>query len=133
MGCIRRRGSAATVLALGLLSFSLSGCVYVVVGSLGAIGGYVVSPDTVEGVVSDRSQADVFRAALDVVGQMGLVEEQSEAAGVILATVNKAKVQVSVFYLSQSAVKVAVKARRSFFPKIKVAQDVYVKIMNRLQ
>ncbi|MFP4473533.1 MAG: hypothetical protein ACLFPX_06695 [Candidatus Omnitrophota bacterium] len=133
MGCIRRRGSAAAVLALGLLSFSLSGCVYVVVGSLGAIGGYVVSPDTVEGVVSDRSQADVFRAALDVVGQMGLVEEQSEAAGVILATVNKAKVQVSVFYLSQSAVKVAVKARRSFFPKIKVAQDVYVKIMNRLQ
>ena len=33
------------------LSFTLctSGCVYLVVGGIGALGGYVVSPDTVEG------------------------------------------------------------------------------------
>ena len=33
-----------------------SGCVYVIVGSLGALGGYVVSPDTVEGLIDSYIQ-----------------------------------------------------------------------------
>ena len=37
-----------------LLTLPLTGCVYVVIGSLGALGGYVVSPDTVEGLVEGQ-------------------------------------------------------------------------------
>ena len=39
------------LICLGSGIFSAQGCVYLVVGSVGAIGGYVVSPDTVEGTV----------------------------------------------------------------------------------
>lgn len=111
----------------------LSGCVYIVVGSLGALGGYVISPDTVQGVLDNRTYDEVWEASIEIVSLIGLVEEQSDAAGVILAKVQGAKVNINIFRLSQSAVRVTVKARKAFLPKIKVAQDVYVKIANYLE
>ena len=40
------------VLLIPLL-ISCSGCIYLVVGGIGAVGGYIVSPDTVEGVTEN--------------------------------------------------------------------------------
>lgn len=110
---------------------SLNGCIYLVVGSLGALGGYVVSPDTVEGITS-REEGEVWDTALQVVSIMGNVLEKNQSDGIILAKIIGAKVTVNIIPVHQSSIKLRVKARKSFLPKISVAQDVYVKIMNEL-
>lgn len=114
------------------LLLPLSGCIYLVVGGIGAFGGYIVSPDTVEGL-TENDVDSVWDTAIEVLSIMGLVKEDSKASGLIIADVNEAKVTVTIISLNQSMAKVTVKARRAFFPKISIAQDVFVKIMSGLK
>ena len=116
-------------LTIFLLTCSLSGCVYLVVGTVGALGGYVVSPDTVEGMTANDKDA-LWDGAVDIVSIMGIIEEQQKSSGIIIAKVNGAKVTITITPLSKSTVKLSVKARKSLLPKISVAQDVFVKIMS---
>lgn len=110
---------------------SLSGCVYLVVGGIGALGGYVVSPDTVEGIAKTESDV-VWETALEVVSIMGVVTESSRDAGIILVTVEKADVRVTVEPLTDRQTMISVKARKFNFPRISTAQNVFVKIMSEL-
>ena len=75
--------------------FSLSGCVYLVVGGIGALGGYIVSPDTVEGI-TEHDEIAVWDATVEIVSVMGLVEQQSEESGFIQARINGATVSVMI-------------------------------------
>ena len=118
---------------LGLVFvWSLSGCVYLVVGGVGALGGYVASPDTVEGL-TDSSQEEVWDTAADIISVMGTISEELKEGGVMIAKVSGAKVTVTIIPISKSSVKISIKARKAFLPKINVAQDVFVKIMSRLK
>jgi hypothetical protein len=113
------------------LALGASGCVYVVIGAAGAVGGYVVSPDTVEGTVN-ASQGELWDAAKEITKVMGTIIEESEAAGQITATISGARVTVTILSLNASSSKLSVKARKSFMPKVDIAQDVYTKIVNGL-
>lgn len=120
-----------SLIMLSLITFSIQGCVYLVVGGIGAVGGYIVSPDTVEGITENDS-ITVWETAYEVISIMGTIQEEQQEGGLILATVSGAKVTVSILPLNQSTVKVTVKARKAYLPKISTAQDVFVKIMSRL-
>ena len=111
-----------------IFSFNLTGCVYLVVGTVGVVGGYVVSPDTVEGLTS-KDQNKVWNAAVEIATIMGRVEDKMQSAGVIVAKVQGAKVTITVLPISEANVKLTVKARKALLPKINVAQDVFTKIM----
>jgi len=113
------------------LLISFSGCIYLVVGGIGAVGGYIVSPDTVEGI-TDNDTGIAWDTAIEVVSIMGLIEEENEAGGMILASVSGAKITVTLVSLNQTTTKVTVKARKAYLPRISLAQDVFVKIMSRL-
>lgn len=108
-----------------------SGCIYLVVGGIGAVGGYIVSPDTVEGI-TDNDSAIVWDTAVETMSIMGLIKEESEDGGMILASVSGAKITITIVALSPSMTKVTVKARKAYLPRISLAQDVFVKIMNRV-
>ena len=107
----------------------LSGCVYLVIGGVGALGGYVVSPDTVEGI-TDADETAVWDAALEVLSVMGIIEEQNETGGMIIAKIQKTRVTVTIQTINPTTTKLTIKARRAFIPKIQIAQDVFVKIMS---
>jgi hypothetical protein len=109
----------------------LSGCIYLVVGGIGAVGGYIISPDTVEGI-TDNDAAVVWDTAVDTISIMGLITEENKAGSMLLATVNKAKVTITVTSLSQTSAKLTVKARKANLPKISLAQDIFIKIMSRV-
>jgi len=113
------------------LLLSMSGCIYLVVGGIGVLGGYVVSPDTVEGL-TEHSVEEVWDAAVEIVSIMGVIIEEHEDGGVLHAEMNGAKVTITVVPISETTVKLTVKARRLHFPKISAAQDVFVKIMKHL-
>lgn len=121
-----------TAFFVPLLSVFLSGCIYLVVGGVGALGGYIVSPDTVEGV-ADAELSTVWGTARDVVSIMGIVESETKSGGLINARIHGAQVTVLVTPSGSSTVKVSVKARKHYLPKISLAQDIFVKIMSRLK
>jgi len=124
------RQKIAVLFTMCTLIFN-SGCIYLVVGGIGAVGGYIVSPDTVEGLTSNDT-AVVWDTAIETMSVMGLIEESEEASGMILASIHGAKITITVIALSESTTKMSVKARKSFLPRISLAQDVFVKIMSRL-
>lgn len=126
-----RRFSLGLVLA-GLV-VSASGCIWILIGSAAALGGYAVSPDTIEGVVSGHDFDETWDAATEIVAIMGLVEERNEAGGVLIAKIQGARVTITIVSMSQNAVKLAVKARKLLLPRINVAQDIYVKIVSYLK
>ena len=109
-----------------------SGCVYLVVGGIGAVGGYIVSPDTVEGI-TNNDVALVWDTAIETSSIMGLISESEEASGIILASIHGAKITITIVPLSVSTTKVTVKARKAFLPRISLAQDIFVKIMSRVE
>ena len=125
---ILTRGFAGVILAVAL-ALGTSGCVYVVVGALGAVGGYVVSPDTVEGTVNN-SFGETWDAAKEITKVMGTIVEENESAGQVVATISGTRVTVTLLTVNASTTKLSVKARKSFMPKIDVAQDVYTKIVS---
>ena len=120
-----------SLLGVPLLAVCLSGCIYLAIGGVGALGGYIVSPDTVEGL-AESSAGQVFDTAVEIVSIMGLIESKNEAGGVIKASINGAGVTVMIVEMSSSSVKLSVKARKHYLPKISLAQDVFVKIMSRV-
>ena len=125
-----KRNILTKILMIPIL-LCLNGCIYLVVGGLGALGGYVVSPDTVEGLTENDKLA-VWDTAVEVVSLMGHIREESEDFGVIVAEVSKATVTINVIPMDDLTTKLNVKARRNLLPKISVAQDVFVKIMTEL-
>ncbi|MBF0485917.1 MAG: hypothetical protein HQL16_05310 [Candidatus Omnitrophica bacterium] len=123
------------ILAFGLfaaLSVMSSGCVPLALVSVGAVGGYVVSPDTVEGTTA-RSLGEAMDAAKQIAGIMGSVIQANESAGETMAMIGGAKVTVTCISVNATTTKISVKARKSFMPKIDLAQDVYSKIINSME
>lgn len=130
----RSNGKISQVLGAVVLSgllLSTSGCVYLVIGSLGALGGYVVSPDSVEGV-TNHEQAEVWDAAKEIIGIMGTIDENKADGGIITAKVNGTKVTINISPVGARTNKLTVKARKGIFPKIGLAQEIYIKIMTHL-
>ena len=119
-------------LFLSFLILTLNGCVWMVVGGLGAVGGYVVSPDTVEGLLTGHDSEDVWNAVVEVVSILGVIQERDDKGGVMIAKISGAHVKVTVMRMSSSAVKLSVKSRKLWMPRIKTSQEVYIKIVNYL-
>jgi len=119
------------IAGLLLTMSALSGCVYLIIGSVGAVGGYAISSDSVQGTVQ-RDFDEVWDAAVSVTNIMGKVIKESAEAGRLEAIVNNARVKVTVAQFTPKQVKLTVKARKSFFPSIATAQDVYIKIISQL-
>ncbi len=118
-------------LILAALVLSASGCFYLVIGGVGALGGYAISPDTVEGMVNGDSLEDLWQAAVDTISIMGVIEEKNEISGVLIAKVQGVHITVVLVEPVADSVKLRVKARRGMMPKIKVAQDIYTKIVQK--
>ncbi len=107
-----------------------SGCVYLVAGGVGALGGYAISRDTVEGE-AEVDYDTIWDAATEVMGIMGDVKRKDYKLGTLDATVNGARVNVDMSQISSREVRLRVKARKNMLPSIEIAQDVFMKIKNR--
>ena len=115
-----------------LTAFS-SGCIAVVAGGVGAVGGYALSRDTFEGVTG-KGQEEIWEAARKVLSIMGTIsEDRSSKQGQMDAIIYGAKVTVTVVQVNLTTSKLRVKARRNIFPRIGLAQEVYTKIINQLE
>lgn len=126
----KKMRSILWAIVLGLFCLGTTGCIYLVAGSVGALGGYAVSPDTVEGE-SESDYETLWDAANEVIGIMGTVNRKDYKMGTIDGTISSARISVDISQISSTQVRLRVKARKNMLPNIKIAQDVFVKIKNR--
>ena len=125
------RRNILAILLLALVCLPLSGCFYVILGSVAAAGGYAISQDTIQGE-REVGFNEVWDVTLDIISIMGTVNSQSQDLGKITAIVNGAKLTINVSQITPSAVRLKVKARKNLFPSIATAQNIFIKIMNRI-
>ena len=128
---IKRKFQTLLIGVFTLSSVLTTGCVYLVVGGIGALGGYVISPDTVEGIAA-VDEMELWDTSVEILSIMGTVTETQEEGGIILATVAGSKVSVVILPHDEELMKIRIKARKNYIPKISTAQEVYIKIMSEV-
>ena len=120
------------ILFAAFLCVFSSGCIFLVVGGVGAVGGYAATMDTFEGV-SSKGQDELVAAAHKVLSIMGTITDERPKDGEIIATVYGNHVVVDVIQINLTTSKLRVKARKDLLPSRAIAQEVYTKIMNQLE
>jgi hypothetical protein len=130
----KARGFFSQILVVVLMMSLFSGCIplWVGAGVAGIVGGYAVSPDTVEGT-TPHTYEDVWAAAKEIVGIMGRITQESPSGSQLDGVINGANITIVLSSVNVSVTKFSVKARKSFMPKVDIAQDVYAKIINNIQ
>lgn len=114
-----------------ILLATLSGCIFIVAGSVGAVGGYAITRDTIQGEY-DANYSRAWKSALEVSGILGRVVTKNTTKGVIDAEVDKAKIKIEITQLTPEAIRLKVKARKGIFPRLGTAEKVFVKIVQQL-
>jgi hypothetical protein len=114
-----------------VLAFSSSGCTLLMVGTVGAVGGYALSRDTFEGM-TNNGQDEVWDASHKVASIMGTITEERQKQGELDALISGARVTIIIIPVNLTTTKLRIKARKTIFPRAGVAQEVYTKIVNQL-
>ncbi|MFH0877165.1 MAG: DUF3568 family protein [Candidatus Omnitrophota bacterium] len=117
--------------AVLLVLVQLAGCFWLVIGAAGAVGGYAVTRDTIQGEY-DVGYSDVWKSSVEVCGLFGIVNTKDSSIGTIQATVDGARVKIEVTQLTPEATRIKVKARKGIFPRLGTAEKVFVKIVQQL-
>ncbi|MEK7849967.1 MAG: DUF3568 family protein, partial [Candidatus Omnitrophota bacterium] len=84
---------------------NLSGCVFIVAGTIGAVGGYAITRDTIQGEY-DAKFDDAWKSALETCNALGFITTKDTHRGTIEASVELAKVRVEITPLTQEAIRV---------------------------
>jgi len=109
----------------------LSGCIYVIAGTVGALGGYAITKDTIQGDY-DAKFSNAWKAAIEVCGILGTEMVHDSTKGVVEAQVERAKVKVEITQLTPQSIRIKVKARKGLFPRLGTAENIFVKIVQQL-
>ena len=107
---------------------AFSGCIYIVAGTVGALGGYAVSKDTMEGI-TEKSFSSVWNGSLKVLNVFGNVVSEDKKMGIIEADIDSSSAKVTIEELATNTVRLRVSSRKLLLPNIKLAQKIYVKII----
>lgn len=111
-----------------VLSF-LSGCApLIVAGAVGAVGGYAVSKDTIQGE-TDKDFDRLWNSALTVARYRGTIKREESFKGYLEVEAESSKVYIRVIRLTRATTRLRVSARKYHFPNLSLAQDIFVKIM----
>src|SRR3989338_7759490 len=121
----------AILFLIPCIFLSISGCAPLTIGSaVGALGGYAVSKDTIQGE-TDKSYDSLWEAALTVSKIRGQIKYENKTKGYIESEAESSKVYIRFIRLTVSATRLRVSARKYHLPNMSLAQDIFVKIMEQ--
>ncbi len=114
-----------------LLLLNILGCAPLIIGAaVGAVGGYAVSKDTIQGE-TDGNYDLFWNSALMVSRIRGIVKLEDYAKGYIDLDVSNSKVWIRLIRLTEATTRIRVSARKYHMPDLRLAQDIYVKILEQ--
>lgn len=110
---------------------SILGCAPLIIGgAVGAVGGYAISKDTIQGE-TDKSYDSIWEAALTVSKIRGEIKYEDKTKGYIELEAESSKVYVRLIRLTTATTRLKVSARKYHFPNMSLAQDIFTKIMDQ--
>lgn len=112
------------------LALALSGCAPVLIATAGAVGGYAVSRDSVT-LDLDRPLERVWALCLEETQGQGTIKRQDRRRDRIEARIREADVVVTVERLTDSTVRVIIRARKHLLPQVETAQRLALGIARR--
>jgi hypothetical protein len=98
------------------------------VGALGAVGATAVSDDAIQGE-TDKSFEKLWVSALKVAKIMGSIDSEDGQKGIIEGRVDESKIKITLDQLTPKTTRMRVAARRHLLPHRKLAQKIYLKII----
>lgn len=119
------------IIGVLLFFFSIlsSGCVPLFVGAaVGVAGGYAASRDTIQGE-TDKDYDSLWKVAVDVVRMEGAVVEEDITKGYLKVEVDSGYATVQLVRLTKSTTRIRIKARKAGFPNLRLAEDMYIRIL----
>lgn len=113
-----------------VLFINVTGCMPLIVGgTVGALGGYAISKDTIQGE-TDKSYNSLWDAALQVSRIRGIIKQENSARGYIELVADSSRVWIKLIRLTQVTTRLRVSSRNKYrLPNIALAQDIFVKII----
>lgn len=110
---------------------NILGCAPLIIGgAVGALGGYAISKDTIQGD-TDKPYDKLWDSAL-VVGKIrGEIKNEDQTKGYIELQAESSKVYVRLIRLTAATTRLRVSARKYHLPNLGLAQDIFVKIMEQ--
>ncbi len=112
---------------------SILGCAPLIIGgAVGAVGGYAISKDTIQGE-TDKSYDSLWEGALTVSKIRGEIKYENKIKGYIELEAESSKVYVRLIRLTFSTTRLRVQARKYHFPNMGLAQDIFMKIMEQVR
>lgn len=108
---------------------NISGCAPLIIGAAaGALGGYAVSRDTVQGA-TDTDYDRLWNAAITVARIRGVIKSEDYARGCFTVEAESSKVWIRLIRLTRATTRIRISARKMHFPNLNLAEDLFVKIM----
>jgi len=114
----------------GVLGITSTGCAPLIIGA--AVGGgavYATSKDTLEGD-SDKSYESLWQAALSEANKRAIVKQQDESTGYIYADSGSTRIWIRLVKLTRSTTRIKISSRKFHLPNLKIAQDLFLKIVS---
>ena len=117
-----------------IMAIILSGCLPAIIvgGAIGAVGGYAVSRDTIQGE-TDKPYDVLWNSATTVARIRGKIKQEDSLKGYIEAEAESSRLYITLDRLTPTATRLRVKARKYHLPNMALAQDVFVKIMEGIR
>ncbi len=107
---------------------SISGCAPLIIGgAVGALGGYAVSKDTIQGE-TDKNYDSLWEAVLTVSRIRGEIKYEDKTKGYIELEAESSKVNIRLIRLTVATTRLRVQARKYHLPNLSLAQDIFMKI-----
>ena len=129
-----RRGQLGILVGWLMIAGLSAGCPaapFLLLAGAGGVAGYAVSKDMVELTV-EQPYDKVWDVALDETKRTGLLKDVNQETGRIEATYQGTHIVVTLERVTETAVKVVVKARKHMLPQIDLAQRLASRVARRL-
>jgi len=113
-----------------LLLIHITGCAPLFLMTVGGVGVYAVSKDTIQGD-TDTTYETLWDAAMKVARIRGTILQEDSNRGYIEidAKPNRIKIQFVRVTAATTKIKVTARKYKNMFPNIEIAQDVFIKII----
>jgi hypothetical protein len=113
-----------------LLLIHITGCAPLLLMTVGGVGVYAISKDTIQGD-TDTAYETLWDAAMKVGRIRGTILQEDFNRGYIEidAKPNRIKIQFMRVTTATTKIKVTARKYKNVFPNIEIAQDVFIKII----
>jgi hypothetical protein len=111
----------------------LAGCVPLIVGAAaGALGAVAISKDTIQGE-TDKPYESLWNSALLIARIRGTIKQEDSTRGYLELEADSSTVYINLVRMTQAATRLKVASRKHHLPNMKLAEDIFVKIMEQVK